>query len=291
MIRWAVLALAVIGGTVLDPVPERSPVMRGEYRVLEGDFHVHSRFSDGFMSPAEIPFAARRAGLDVVAVTDHNTAFPGRVARWVSERIGGPIVIPGEEITSSTHHVIAIGVEETVPADRPLGAVLMAVHRQRGVAIAAHPGQRYWPAFEKVLPMLDGAEVMHPLVRRSETRGQDLEVFFGRLSAARPRPAAIGSSDHHAMNGLGTCRTLVFTRDASERGVMEALRAGRTVVVHDDGRMTGDFEMISLLEDEPVVLPPAPSYVAPDLADALIRTLGLLALFALAFGRVERLLG
>jgi len=290
MMRWVIFGLAVIGGTILDDAPARPPVMRGNMRVLQGDFHVHSRFSDGFLSPAEIPRAAERAGLDVVAVTDHNTVFPSRIARWVSERTGGPLVITGEEITTGTHHLIALGLEQTVTADRSLLSALLEVHKQRGVAIAAHPGKRYWPAYDPVLGLVDGSEVMHPVIRRSEESGEAFEAFFARLAAARPHPAAIGSSDSHAMNGIGSCRTILFVRDYSSRGVLDALRAGRTVVIQDDGRIIGDAEVTAALEAEPLPPLPVPTYRAKDLADALIRSIGLIALIAMVFGRRPRLL-
>ncbi len=285
MIRWAVLALAVIGGTLLDRAPPRPPIVRAGMRVLEGDFHVHSRFSDGFLSAAEVPFAARRNGLDVIAVTDHNTVFPSQIARWIAEHTGGPIVITGEEITTGTHHLIALGLEETVTADRSLLSAVLEVHKQRGIAIAAHPSQRFWSAFEPVLSMIDGAEVMHPMIRRNEDRGASFEAFFARLAAARAHPAAIGSSDNHAMNGLGSCRTVLFVRDASPRSVLDALRAGRTAVIEDDGRIIGDAEVVAALEAEPIPRAEPPSYRASDLADALVRSLGWVALIAIVFGR------
>jgi DNA polymerase III alpha subunit len=39
------------------------------------DLHTHSTASDGTDSPAELVVAARAAGLDVVALTDHDTTL------------------------------------------------------------------------------------------------------------------------------------------------------------------------------------------------------------------------
>lgn len=307
------LLVAVLGGTLLDEVPDRPAVVRAGYRVLEGDFHVHTRLSDGALSPIDVVLAARRAGLDVVALTEHNTVAAGRIARWASEVLGGPIVIVGEEITTRDYHIIALGLEETIPGGLPINAALLAVRRQRGVSIAAHPVRRFWPALDRGLELLDGAEVIHPIVRaagagtaddvdaepagEASARAQasergwdpaDLEVFYARLAAVRTRPAAVASSDHHAMNGLGGWRTLVFVREASPEGVLEALRAGRTAVVHADGRMTGDAELIAAVEAEPLTATEAPSYRARHLLDAVLRTLGLLGMVVLVFVRPKR---
>ena len=37
------------------------------------DLHAHSTASDGTLTPAELVRAADQAGLDVVAITDHDT--------------------------------------------------------------------------------------------------------------------------------------------------------------------------------------------------------------------------
>lgn len=39
----------------------------------KGDFHIHSTASDGSLSPEEIITSARHRGIDLIAITDHNT--------------------------------------------------------------------------------------------------------------------------------------------------------------------------------------------------------------------------
>jgi predicted metal-dependent phosphoesterase TrpH len=43
----------------------------GKLRVLKGDFHIHTLFSDGWVWPTERVYEAEENGLDVIAVTDH----------------------------------------------------------------------------------------------------------------------------------------------------------------------------------------------------------------------------
>ena len=40
---------------------------------MKGDFHIHSSYSDGELSPKEIVILAKRVGLDVISISDHNT--------------------------------------------------------------------------------------------------------------------------------------------------------------------------------------------------------------------------
>ena len=65
------------------------------------DLHTHSNVSDGTQTPAELIETAVADGLDVVALTDHDTATGWDEARETAERLGIGLV-PGMEI--STNH-------------------------------------------------------------------------------------------------------------------------------------------------------------------------------------------
>src|SRR5258708_29257202 len=86
-----------------------------------------------------------------------------------------------------------------------------------------------------------GSEVRHPAVYDSARAGREFEQFY-----RRKRMTAIGSSDFRGLGYLGMCRTWVFVTEDSDQGVMDALRAGRTVVYDDTGRAWGNPELIAL---------------------------------------------
>jgi predicted metal-dependent phosphoesterase TrpH len=63
------------------------------------DLHVHSHVSDGDLSPAALVAAASAAGLDLIALTDHDTA--AGVPAALSAAAGSPLrVSPGIEIST-----------------------------------------------------------------------------------------------------------------------------------------------------------------------------------------------
>jgi predicted metal-dependent phosphoesterase TrpH len=62
------------------------------------DLHLHSTASDGTDSPAEVIEAAAAAGLDVVALTDHDTAAGWPAATEAARRLGVTL-LPGAEIS------------------------------------------------------------------------------------------------------------------------------------------------------------------------------------------------
>jgi len=80
---------------------------RGWYR---GDFHAHTNYSDGALSPVEFVQLAKSEGLDFCAVTDHNraTAFPH------FGETGDLLILPGIEVTYNTSgHFNVFGLQET----------------------------------------------------------------------------------------------------------------------------------------------------------------------------------
>jgi predicted metal-dependent phosphoesterase TrpH len=87
------------------------------------DLHTHSSVSDGTESPARLLATARAAGLDVVALTDHDTT-----AGWAAaeeSRPPGLTVVPGMELSC-----------RWFPADQPP----ISVHLLAYLFDPAHPG-------------------------------------------------------------------------------------------------------------------------------------------------------
>ena len=275
----ACLLLAALAlGTLSDALHERAPVILGGYRVLAADFHVHSfPLSGSNLAPWDIVMEARRQGLDAIALTGHDNVWEGRAGRWFSSRFGGPLVLVGEEIHAPGHHVIAVGIHRTISWRLSAAAAIDEVHAQGGIAIAAHPLAGSWPAFAAAMGKLDGTEVVQPTALESEENTAQLRQFYERA-----RAAAIGSSDYHGAGPLGVCRTYVFSRSATEQGILEALRAGRTVVF-DRGRIVGDPALIRLAQQDGRLAEPPTPPPGQGLLAALSRTCGLLGLSGIVF--------
>jgi hypothetical protein len=250
---WLSLAIAAAAGTVADRPPRRTPLTLGGYRVLAGDFHVHPfPLSAATLMPWDLALEAERQGLDVVAITPHNGVRMGRLPAL----FGGAMLLPGEEIHGPRFHLIALGTRDYVDWRLPAAAAIDAVHRQDGVAIAAHPVAVSWDAWGGAAARLDGAEVRQPEVLARPGSAAELEEFYSRA-----RVAAIGSSDHHGQGPLGVYRTFVFARDASPAAVLDAIRAHRTVV-RDGRRVFGDPELARFADQLPDAPPRPPRWPA-----------------------------
>lgn len=252
--RAASAALIVAGavvGTIADRIPSRQAVRAGDYWVLSGDFHVHAFPGDGALAPWMLRDEAARAGLDVIAVTNHNQALTGRLAEWISASGDGPLMLTGQEVTNPEYHMVAAGLHRAVNADQPAAGAIADVHAQGGVAIAAHPSRRFRGYDgDATVAALDGAEAAHSGIHFDDAFRRDLSAFFERARRINPDVAAIGSSDFHAMPPrLGLSRTYLFVRERTKAGVLDAIRDGRTLAVDGDGRLTGDSSLIDLLGD------------------------------------------
>lgn len=104
------------------------------------DLHIHSLASDGVSSVAEILGAAEAAGLDVIAITDHDRIEAAIAARVLAETRGAQLqVVVGEEVSSRSGHVLGLFIEKRIRPWQSLRATVAQIHEQGGLAIVAHP--------------------------------------------------------------------------------------------------------------------------------------------------------
>ncbi|HET7275905.1 MAG TPA: PHP domain-containing protein [Longimicrobiaceae bacterium] len=119
------------------------------------DLHLHSHVSDGQLSPTRLMEAARAGGLDMVALTDHDTAAGVSEARDAAEALGLEFV-PGIEIStrhgSHEFHILGYGIDEESDSIRAhqTASVRRRTDRMRGMVDRLHElGVRV--TFEEVL--------------------------------------------------------------------------------------------------------------------------------------------
>jgi len=221
---------------VPDPAPAGAGGRgRGWYR---GDLHTHTVHSDGARTPAELAAAARAAGLDFVASTEHNTASAS--LGWGGHAGPDLLMIDGQEVTTRDGHWLALGLAPGAvadwryrAADGALDRVLAELHGRGGLAVAAHP--------------------CHPLpgcTWRFGYRGMDaVEVWNGPwtpddeaalagwdrlLAAGRYLPAVGGSDAHGHDDRVGHPRTVVLADGLDRRAVLGGLAAGRCWMAASD---------------------------------------------------------
>ncbi len=104
-------------------------------RWFRADLHVHTCLSpcgDVILSPRRVVAEARSRGLEIVAITDHNSAGNAAAAMRAAEGTGVK-VLPGLEICSSEEvHVLAV-------FDAPEAALALQEEVYRGISAANSP--------------------------------------------------------------------------------------------------------------------------------------------------------
>ena len=246
--------VAVVAGTATD---EPSPTGPLSPTVLSADFHVHAAPGDGLLPVWEIQREAARRSVDVIAITNHNHDVATRLARFTGLVKPYPVVIDSQELTTGKFHMAAVGVTHMIDWRLPAPEAIEAIHAAGGVAIAAHPGRQSWKVEdEAALTLLDGVEVAHAAAVFEPQAEVEMREFYERSRALKPSVAPIGSSDFHAGAPIAGCRTYLVTSMATREGVLDAIRAGRTVATCPGGRITGSEENRRLVADRMVVEQP-----------------------------------
>ena len=96
--------------------------------MLKVDLHCHSNISDGVLAPAAVAAYARKAGVDVWALTDHDEVSGVAAARAAALDLGMRFVA-GVEISitwaGETVHIVGLQVDEANPG------LVQGLHRTR----------------------------------------------------------------------------------------------------------------------------------------------------------------
>ncbi len=101
--------------------------------------HLHSTYSDGTGTVRQIARAGRRAGVDVVLLTDHDTLEARR--RGEEGWYGDVLLLAGVEVSPRRrNHYLAFGIDEPVEHEGlDAGGICRAVAEAGGIGFAAHP--------------------------------------------------------------------------------------------------------------------------------------------------------
>ncbi|MFF5305349.1 CehA/McbA family metallohydrolase [Streptomyces sp. NPDC013161] len=226
-------------GTAPRPVypPERA---KGRGRAwYRGDCHLHSWYSDGRRTPAEIAALARAAGLDFINSSDHNTQSSH--PHWASEAGDDLLIMLGEEVTTRNGHVVALGTEPDTfidwryrARDNRFGKYAREIRRAGGLVVPAHPHAAcIGCAWKFGFGEADAVEVWNgPYTPDDEIALASWDATL--VASVRENRAwlpAMGNSDaHRDPDAVGLPQTVVLADDLTREAIQDGLRAGRSYV-------------------------------------------------------------
>ncbi len=124
------------------------------------DLHIHTRCSDGWWEPGPLAEAALAAGLDAIAITDHDDIRGGFLVRDYCERRSLPLIVLTGCETSAREagrdiHVIGLGLVDEIRPWQSVAATVDAIVQQGAVPLMPHPtsAKHGRPSFEQILKL------------------------------------------------------------------------------------------------------------------------------------------
>jgi predicted metal-dependent phosphoesterase TrpH len=185
------------------------------------DLHIHSNYSsDSNLTVDDILKQAVRAGLDGIAICDHNTVAGSLFAIKRAQEMNIPLlVIPGIEVSTTRGHIIVLGVRENIRTELSPAETISIAKEKGGITIAAHPFKI------NSLGNVDGLDI--DAVETFNSR-----CLFGENAAAKEMAQSIGKSqvggsDSHMLATIGFGFTEI-QGEKNEASVLQAIREGAT---------------------------------------------------------------
>lgn len=210
-------------------------------RWFSGAVHTHTVHSDGALTADQLVDLARDAGLDFVAITDHNNTTHTR-----DLTAGKMLTITGEEITTPGGHANALGLSrgdwidfrvsprETNAAAK-MASLVDATHRRQGALfVINHPAadcdECAWT--HDVPAGVDAVEIWNGT--RDNGPQRQAVALWDRLLRSGRHVAAVGASDfHNRPTPLDQPSVRVEAAELSGATILRAIATGRMVVVRD----------------------------------------------------------
>jgi hypothetical protein len=253
--------------------PERA---KGRGRAwYRGDCHLHSWYSDGKRTPAEIAALARGAGLDFINTSEHNTHAAHRA--WQGQWGDDLLILTGEEVTTRNGHVVALGTDPGTfvdwryrARDNRFGRYAREIRRSGGLVVPAHPhatciGCNWKFGFGEA----DAVEVWNGAYTPDDE--VSLQAWDNTLVASvrsgKPWTPAMGNSDaHRHPDPVGTPQTVVLADELSREAILDGIRAGHSYVAESSavslsfsaagghGQHAGIGERLRVDADDPVTV-------------------------------------
>jgi len=180
------------------------------------DLHTHSSVSDGTESPAELLATAAAAGLDVVALTDHDTTAGWSVAE--AARPAGLTVVPGMELSCRwfppderpiSVHLLAYLFDPLHPGFAAERARLRDERLARGERIVAALAEAGYPVdWTQIIERSEGGVVGRPHIARALVDGgaaDSVDHAFATLLNHRS-PYYVAKVDTDVREGIALVR-------------------------------------------------------------------------------------
>ncbi|MDR2845787.1 MAG: PHP domain-containing protein [Candidatus Methanoplasma sp.] len=194
-------------------------------RMGRADTHVHTEYSgianlgvlhfpESVTKPESQVDRARRNGMDVLCITDHNETAGAFIAQDYAKKFDDIEVIVGEEVMTTDGEIIGLFLTEKIEQDLSLEETVDIIREQGGLTIAPHPFSFHVRGLkERIFDIdLDGFEVLnggHPDKYSNHLAKLIMDKYPGRW-------APMSASDGHSEFTVGYSWTEFIGRTAED---------------------------------------------------------------------------
>jgi predicted metal-dependent phosphoesterase TrpH len=177
----------------------------------KADLHIHSDHSDGLASIPEImDYVQDKTDLRVIAITDHNTIEGAQFAKSLEDMYDFEVII-GEEVSSTSGHILGLFLNEPVPPRMSPMDTVAAISDQGGIAIIPHPfaNRMFGPFGLKGMGQALNGLAFHALeVFNASPYLINANRLAAKFFAGGQGFAATGGSDAHVLKAVGLGHTM-----------------------------------------------------------------------------------
>lgn len=136
------------------------------------DLHLHTTASDGQYAPTALISLARQHGLEVIAITDHDTTAGIKEAQEAAAATGSPLIIPGIELSAEDAagdvHVLGYYIDVEANAFQDRITRFRKDRYSRGERIVERLAALGMPLdWARVLAIADGGAIGRPHIARA----------------------------------------------------------------------------------------------------------------------------
>jgi len=193
------------------------------------DPHIHSYYSgDSRSKIKDIIKQAMLIGLDIIAISDHNTIKGSKIAIQEAKD-KNIIIVPSIEISSLKGHILGFGVDEDIARDLTPEDTIDKIHDNGGIAIIPHPYSFYRNGlFSKIKP--EGLEFEAAEVKNARFI-LGYSNYKSKKLAKMKNIAEIGSSDSHFIGSIGNCYTELkdIDSDCTIDDIIDVIKSRKTI--------------------------------------------------------------
>lgn len=211
-----------------------------EKYLISVDFHIHTVFSDGELTPDKIFQYAVFSGLDAIAITDHNTL---KGLKYIQKKVpyGFPIIFGKEIKDREGNHLLLLDKTKEIKNNDLPEKIIKIWQDKCPLIIQAHPTSSKYFIFKRKKSF--GIEAFN-YVSSSPEKGRKFAEKILKKGYSIP---VLGVSDAHLAEDIGSAKTFVQTDSLESTSILKSVAEGKTVAFWR-GHFCGEKNMLKKLK-------------------------------------------